>query len=79
MNSESLALSLGYGKGQHEFTACFQVQGHSAISSGTTSKPHLRSIYPCSLFIILLARVYLFLPKIRERTNIFCLICNMKL
>lgn len=35
MNSESLDLSLGYAKGQHDFTACAQVQGHSAISNAT--------------------------------------------
>lgn len=35
VNSKSLGLSSGCGRGQHEFTARAQVQGCSAIFSGT--------------------------------------------
>lgn len=63
LNSKSLGSSLGYGKGQHEFTARAQVHDCSAIFGGTwlehMCKLHLKSIYPCSLFIILLARDFI--------------------
>lgn len=71
LNSKSLGSSLGYGKGQHEFTARAQVHDCSAIFGGTwlehMCKLHLKSIYPCSLSFCL--HVSLFVSTKNQRKN----------